>query len=466
MTWIPDVADGPPEFARVFGLRENLFARFGDFYARLWDPAVVDPVVLDLCRLRVAQLVGCGAELAVRSRPAVTAGLSEETVADLASWPASSHFDETQRACLGFAEQFVIDPSGIDADHRARVRAAIGYRRLVGLAQALAVFDGFARFRTVLGIDEQLGARGRRVTVVDVGEPDPSMPAGEVPAGDPDDPAHGFSDAQPGLFASFERLYAVLWSEGVVDHPSKEVARLRNARITGCKFCRNVRFARARADGLTEDRVALVADGYEDSALPEAHKAVIALTDCFLIDPRHGPDETTRRVMLAQYGPAGTVEVAAGLALFMGFSKIAVALGAFPDDFPTLVIPTPGAAAQDATPERLSALQSSSRRAATKASWGTSTRPMDFMLLLALLLLLEQFPLPRDVTAVALGQDVLASGLDRLPGDDPSPDGRLDRHVEELAGNERAQLLGHPTCRTRRPGPCGPPSRRRPRVPG
>ena len=26
----------------------------------------------------------------------------------------------------------------------------------------------------------------------------------------------------------------------------------------------------------------------------------------------------------------------------MGFSKIAVALGAFPDDFPTMVIPTPG----------------------------------------------------------------------------------------------------------------------------
>jgi len=32
----------------------------------------------------------------------------------------------------------------------------------------------------------------------------------------------------------------------------------------------------------------------------------------------------------------------AALALFMGFSKIAVALGAFPDDFPTTVIPTPG----------------------------------------------------------------------------------------------------------------------------
>jgi alkylhydroperoxidase family enzyme len=128
----------------------------------------------------------------------------------------------------------------------------------------------------------------------------------------------------------------------VVDHPSKEVARLRNARLTGCKFCRNVRFARARSDGLTEDLVDLVSDGYETTALSDGQKAVISLTDTFLADPGHGPDASTREALLAHYGAAGTVELTAGLALFMGFSKIAVALGAFPDDFPILVIPTPG----------------------------------------------------------------------------------------------------------------------------
>ena len=127
-----------------------------------------------------------------------------------------------------------------------------------------------------------------------------------------------------------------------MDHPSKEVARLRNARVTGCRFCRNVRFARARRDGLTEDLVDLVDDGYEATALSDAHKAVIGLADAFLVDPRTGPGGHTREALLAHYGSAGTVELTAGLALFMGFSKIAVALGAFPDDFPTTVIPTPG----------------------------------------------------------------------------------------------------------------------------
>jgi alkylhydroperoxidase family enzyme len=302
----------------------------------------MDPVIVELCRLRVAQLVGCDAELGVRSRPAVDEGLSEETVAALRSWPTAALFDDTTRACLGFAEQFVIDPSGIGADDRTRLRAAVGFPRLVGLAQAVAAFDGFARFRVVLGIGPDADGSSEDVTVVDVGEPDDADGDGADADVDPGDPARGFSAAQPSLFASFERLYGVLWSGGVVDHPSKEVARLRNARVTGCKFCRNVRFARARRDGLTEDLVDLVTDGYEATVLTDAHKAVIALTDVFLGHPRGGPDGATRDGMLAHYGSQGTVELTAGLALFMGFSKIAVALGAFPDDFPTTVIPTPG----------------------------------------------------------------------------------------------------------------------------
>src|SRR5579875_3945717 len=43
--------------------------------------------------------------------------------------------------------------------------------------------------------------------------------------------------------------------------------------------------------------------------------------------------------------------------------------------------------------------------------------------LLALFLLLEELALAGDVAAVALGQHVLALGLDRLPGDDPPADG-------------------------------------------
>jgi hypothetical protein len=45
--------------------------------------------------------------------------------------------------------------------------------------------------------------------------------------------------------------------------------------------------------------------------------------------------------MLAFFTPAELVELTAGLALFMGFSKIAVALGGLPESLPVFVQPTP-----------------------------------------------------------------------------------------------------------------------------
>jgi hypothetical protein len=48
--------------------------------------------------------------------------------------------------------------------------------------------------------------------------------------------------------------------------------------------------------------------------------------------------------MLAQFTPAQIVELAAANAIFMGFSKIALALGDVPDDLPVTVQPTPDVA--------------------------------------------------------------------------------------------------------------------------
>ncbi len=40
----------------------------------------------------------------------------------------------------------------------------------------------------------------------------------------------------PELLAAFGRCYSTLWMHGVLDHSIKEVARLRNARITDCGY--------------------------------------------------------------------------------------------------------------------------------------------------------------------------------------------------------------------------------------
>ena len=169
-----------------------------------------------------------------------------------------------------------------------------------------------------------------------------SKPRIRPPKTDSRDPVQSSALAhQPSLLGAFTRLYATLWSEGVLDHPTKEMTRLRNARITDCSFCRNVRFSRAREEGLTEELVDEIRDGYRHSEmLSERHKLALRFTDAFLRDPA-SEDAALRAELLQHFTPQEIVELAAGVALFMGFSKIAVALGQTPSQMPVTLMPTP-----------------------------------------------------------------------------------------------------------------------------
>jgi hypothetical protein len=40
----------------------------------------------------------------------------------------------------------------------------------------------------------------------------------------------------PELQRAFARLYGTFWTQGVVDQPTKEVTRIRNARVTDCNY--------------------------------------------------------------------------------------------------------------------------------------------------------------------------------------------------------------------------------------
>ena len=41
---------------------------------------------------------------------------------------------------------------------------------------------------------------------------------------------------QPAIAAAFGDFYGRLWSKGQVDQPTKEIIRLRNARVTDCGY--------------------------------------------------------------------------------------------------------------------------------------------------------------------------------------------------------------------------------------
>jgi AhpD family alkylhydroperoxidase len=148
-----------------------------------------------------------------------------------------------------------------------------------------------------------------------------------------------FLDHQPELFAAFNRLYGTLWSDGVLDQPTKEVARLRNARVTGCNICKNLRFAGAREAGLTEELVDDIVDDVDATDLPDRYKLTVRYTDVLIGDPA-GLTDDLRAEMLDEFEPDQIVELTLTAAFAMAFSKAAVAWGP-PPDMPVLEVPTP-----------------------------------------------------------------------------------------------------------------------------
>ena len=103
-----------------------------------WE--AVDPDLLDLCRLRIAMLLGAEFELADH-------GLDDELVRELPSWPTSPRFSATHRACLALTEQFVIDVASITDEQTAAVAADLGAEGLANLVNALLVVEQRQRLR-------------------------------------------------------------------------------------------------------------------------------------------------------------------------------------------------------------------------------------------------------------------------------------------------------------------------------
>lgn len=148
---------------------------------------------------------------------------------------------------------------------------------------------------------------------------------------------------RPELAAAFHRLYGTLWSGGIVSQALKETARMRNARVTDCAFCKNVRFDGARQAGLTEDQVELIHDGYEQSVLSDEQKLVLRYTDAYLVDAAH-LDPALAAAMAQHFTPPEIVELTLALAMFLGMAKVLISLGTEPEQMDTMVLPTPALA--------------------------------------------------------------------------------------------------------------------------
>ncbi|MEO1061648.1 MAG: carboxymuconolactone decarboxylase family protein [Actinomycetota bacterium] len=137
-------------FERVLARRPELAELWHRLDDELWSDPTADPVLLELCRIRVGQLHRAAGFAAHRTPVAVAAGLDEALVEALPMWAVDERFDEATRAALTVAELFVVDVHAVSDDQMAAVGAALGPSALTTFGTALAVWDGICRFERVL----------------------------------------------------------------------------------------------------------------------------------------------------------------------------------------------------------------------------------------------------------------------------------------------------------------------------
>jgi alkylhydroperoxidase family enzyme len=117
----------------------------------------VETRLLSLCRERVAQMLGCPSETTVAA--SAEQRLLASDIGDLGSWRQSTRFDDRERVCLAFTEQFVFDVASLDDSTVHRVSEALGHEGLLAFVSALLVVEQRIRLRLVweqLGLHDQL----------------------------------------------------------------------------------------------------------------------------------------------------------------------------------------------------------------------------------------------------------------------------------------------------------------------
>lgn len=132
----------------VLAHRPELLEKYRRFYQSFWRDELVPRRTLELCRLRVAYIHDCAAELAV-SDPQVE--LDETSRAALSGGDIEG-FSSQEQAALALAEAMPFSPHQISDEMVASAKDQLGNAGCVSLLTALAFFDVSCRLKKVLDL--------------------------------------------------------------------------------------------------------------------------------------------------------------------------------------------------------------------------------------------------------------------------------------------------------------------------
>ncbi len=276
-----EVAWGLP--AGLLRLRPEACGLLTALNERVWQAG--DPVLLELVRVRVAQLIG-------------NRGVADSRV------PASA----AEQDVVDFTEQFVMDVGGTTEDMRAQLTGRFGADGARELVTAIYVVEFTQRLQLIAA--QLLGDA--------FAAPADSFAAGGASL------AGSFAAAGASLADLLNAYQAAVVRGSTLDPVTTELVRLRCARTHHCRICQTLRLADSRAAGVDEDMTAKV-DFYERSDLPERAKVALRVTDAFITQPSLLSGVVTRQAR-ASFGPGELASLCLDITKW-STQKIKVALG-------------------------------------------------------------------------------------------------------------------------------------------
>jgi len=123
---------------------------------RYTDASGLEPLLLELVKMRASQLNGCAYCLDMHSKDARAAGESEQRLHVLSAWPEAPFYSERERAALAWTEAVtLISANDVTDALYQQVREHFAEKELVDLTLAIIAINGWNRlaipFRVEVG---------------------------------------------------------------------------------------------------------------------------------------------------------------------------------------------------------------------------------------------------------------------------------------------------------------------------
>ena len=145
---------------RVYAHHPKVLAGYAAFEMASERSHEVDERLKHLAQVRAAMVCGCEWCLDFGSSISEEAGVSEEDLRDLPTYPSSDRFSELEKAVLDYATGVSRSPVDVPDELFDRLRAHLDEAQLVELTHMIALENYRARFNWAFGIEGQGFAEG------------------------------------------------------------------------------------------------------------------------------------------------------------------------------------------------------------------------------------------------------------------------------------------------------------------